>query len=68
MTAVEKSIRLVNEDLLREAGYMLPQSANEMCIRDSSKVSCLALFRIAFTRKALFCPSGTACSRTHAWR
>lgn len=28
MTAVEKSIRLVNEDLLREAGYMLPQSAN----------------------------------------
>ncbi len=26
--AMEKSIRLVNEDLLREAGYMLPQSAN----------------------------------------
>lgn len=28
MTAAAKSIRLVNEDLLREAGYMLPQSAN----------------------------------------
>ena len=28
MKAVEKSARLVNEDLLREAGYMLPQSAN----------------------------------------
>ncbi len=28
MSAVEKSVRLVSEDLLREAGYMLPQSAN----------------------------------------
>ena len=28
MTAFEKSVRLVNEDLLRESGYMLPQSAN----------------------------------------
>ena len=28
MTAVEKSVRLVNEDILREAGYMLPQSGN----------------------------------------
>ncbi len=28
MSAVAKSVRLVNEDLLREAGYMLPQSAN----------------------------------------
>ena len=28
MRAAERSIRLVNEDLLREAGYMLPQSAN----------------------------------------
>ena len=28
MTAFAKSIRLVNEDLLRESGYMLPQSAN----------------------------------------
>ena len=28
MRAIEKSVRLVNEDLLREAGYMLPQSAN----------------------------------------
>lgn len=28
MTAVSKSVRLVNEDLLREAGYMLPQSSN----------------------------------------
>ena len=28
MKAAEKSVRLVNEDLLREAGYMLPQSAN----------------------------------------
>ena len=28
MTAVAKSVRLVNEDLLRESGYMLPQSAN----------------------------------------
>ena len=27
MTAVSKSVRLVNEDLLRESGYMLPQSA-----------------------------------------
>ena len=28
MTAAAKSARLVNEDLLREAGYMLPQSGN----------------------------------------
>ena len=28
MTAVAKSTRLVHEDLLRESGYMLPQSAN----------------------------------------
>ena len=28
MTAFAKSVRLVNEDLLRESGYMLPQSAN----------------------------------------
>ena len=28
MTAVAKSVRLVSEDLLREAGYMLPQSKN----------------------------------------
>ena len=28
MTAMSKSIRLVNEDLMRESGYMLPQSAN----------------------------------------
>ena len=28
MTAFEKSVRLVNEDLLRESGYMFPQSAN----------------------------------------
>lgn len=28
MTAFSKSIRLVNEDVLREAGYMLPQSGN----------------------------------------
>lgn len=28
MEAVEKSVRLVNEDLLRESGYMLPQSGN----------------------------------------
>lgn len=28
MTAVSKSVRLINEDLLREAGYMLPQSGN----------------------------------------
>lgn len=28
LKAVSKSVRLVNEDLLREAGYMLPQSAN----------------------------------------
>lgn len=28
MTGVAKSVRLVNEDLLREAGYMLPQSGN----------------------------------------
>lgn len=28
MTAFAKSIRLVSEDLLRESGYMLPQSAN----------------------------------------
>ena len=28
MSAVSKSVRLVNEDLLREAGYMLPQSGN----------------------------------------
>ena len=28
MAAVARSIRLVNEDLLRESGYMLPQSGN----------------------------------------
>ena len=28
LKAVERSLRLVNEDLLRESGYMLPQSAN----------------------------------------
>ena len=28
LQAAEKSVRLVSEDLLREAGYMLPQSAN----------------------------------------
>lgn len=28
MTAVAKSVRLVNEDLLRESGYMLPQSGS----------------------------------------
>lgn len=28
LTAVYRSVRLVNEDLLLEAGYMLPQSAN----------------------------------------
>lgn len=28
LTAIATSVRLVNEDLLREAGYMLPQSAN----------------------------------------
>lgn len=28
MSAFAKSIRLVSEDLLRESGYMLPQSAN----------------------------------------
>ena len=28
MTALAKSVRLVNEDPLRESGYMLPQSAN----------------------------------------
>ena len=28
MTAMARSVRLVNEDLLREAGYMLPQSGN----------------------------------------
>ena len=30
MTAFAKSVRLVNEDLLRESGYMLPQSANAL--------------------------------------
>lgn len=28
LSAIEKSVRLVNEDLLREAGFMLPQSKN----------------------------------------
>ena len=28
MAALEKSARLVNEDILREAGFMLPQSGN----------------------------------------
>lgn len=28
MAAIAKSARLVNEDILREAGYMLPQSGN----------------------------------------
>ncbi|MBO4360362.1 MAG: 4Fe-4S binding protein [Eubacteriaceae bacterium] len=28
MKAIEKSIRIVNEDVMRESGYMLPQSSN----------------------------------------
>lgn len=35
MTAVSRSVRLVNEDLLREAGYMLPQSSNARALLDS---------------------------------
>lgn len=32
MKAVSKSVRLVNEDLFREAGYMLPQSGNTFAL------------------------------------
>ena len=35
MTAVARSVRLVNEDLLREAGYMLPQSGNTRRLLES---------------------------------
>lgn len=35
MTAMAKSLRLVNEDLLREAGYMLPQSGNTHALLQS---------------------------------
>lgn len=35
LQAVEKSVRLVNEDLLRESGYMLPQSANARALLQS---------------------------------
>ena len=35
LAAAAKSIRLVNEDLLREAGYMLPQSANARRLLES---------------------------------
>lgn len=35
LKAVEKSVRLVNEDLQREAGYMLPQSANTHALLQS---------------------------------
>lgn len=35
LTAMARSVRLVNEDLLREAGYMLPQSANAHALLQS---------------------------------
>ena len=37
MTAMTKSIRLVSEDLLRESGYMLPQSRNTRDLLESLK-------------------------------
>ena len=37
-TALAKSARLVNEDLLREAGYMLPQSANARALLEKWSV------------------------------
>ena len=35
LTAMTRSIRLVNEDLLRESGYMLPQSGNTNALLES---------------------------------
>ena len=35
LTAMTRSIRLVNEDLLRESGYMLPQSGNTHALLES---------------------------------
>ncbi len=35
LTAITRSIRLVNEDLLRESGYMLPQSGNTHALLES---------------------------------
>lgn len=35
LTAMARSVRLVNEDLLRESGYMLPQSGNAHALLQS---------------------------------
>ena len=35
MKAFVKSIRLVHEDIMREAGFMLPQSANTQQLLES---------------------------------
>ena len=54
MQAIAKSVRLVNEDLLREAGYMLPQSGNTHALLESwVKQPPSAQFPVEAARKLL---------------
>ena len=54
MTAIAKSVRLVNEDLLRESGYMLPQSGNtHALLRDWVENPPFPGFPIAVAQKLL---------------
>ena len=54
LKAVERSVRLVNEDLLREAGYMLPQSANaHRLLRDFAENPPAPDFPIGAAKKLL---------------
>lgn len=54
MTAIAKSVRLVNEDLLRESGYMLPQSGNtHALLRDWVENPPFPGFPIAAAQKLL---------------
>lgn len=43
MKAIHKSVRLVNEDLFRELGYMLPQSKNSHDLLKKLKDSNLSI-------------------------
>lgn len=53
LTALEKSARLVNEDLVREAGYMLPQSAKTHALLERLVASPPAGFPLEAARELL---------------
>ena len=53
MTAAAKSLRLVNEDLLREAGYMLPQSGNSHKLLEDLIANPPTGFPMDFAKKLL---------------